>query len=314
MIKKTGLKTVLVVGSLNMDLVVSAQRFPKRGETIFGEKFATFPGGKGANQAVAAGKLGANVSMVGCVGRDGFGSELLLSLQANDVNIDFVRKVSGATGTALITVADDGANTIVVVGGANLECLPADVDRALEALPESGILLVQNEVPRETVEYAIKSAKEKGWTVILNPAPVRSIARELMPLVDIIIPNETEMALLTDSSVDTREDVMCAAKKLLEYGVGNVIVTLGDKGAICCNESGEYSIPAYVVKAVDTTAAGDAYAGALAAGLAEGKTLPDSMVFAAAVAALSVTKQGAQPSLPKRVDVGEFMSKEEVTI
>ncbi len=304
-------KTVLVVGSLNMDLVVSAQRLPRRGETILGDKFATFPGGKGANQAVAAGKLGANVMMIGCLGRDNFANALLVSLKANDVKTDFIRQVPVSTGTALITVGEDGANTIVVVGGANMECSSMDVERALDTFLEPGILVVQNEIPRETVECAIGVAKRRGWMVILNPAPAREIDGDVLALVDILIPNETEIGLLTNSCVETQEEIIAAAEKLQGRGVKNVIVTMGDKGAICCNESGIHHIPTYNVQAVDTTAAGDAYTGGLAAGLAEGKTLLDSMNFAAAVAALSVTKEGAQPSLPWRIEVGEFMSQRE---
>lgn len=305
-------KSVLVVGSLNMDLVANAERLPQKGETIFGKDFATFPGGKGANQAVAAGKLGAAVHMVGCIGHDSFGDELMISLQSNKVKTDFVRQTDVSTGTALITVDKDGANTIVVVGGANKECESNDVERALEHFSEPGILLVQNEVPRETVEYAIEAAKSRGWMIILNPAPARQIDHKLMSLVDIIIPNETEMALLTSCSVDTLDEIVYAAGKLLEFGVKNVIVTMGAKGAICCNKSGYQQIQAYVVNAVDTTAAGDAYTGGLAAALAESKTLIESMNFAAAVAALSVTRKGAQPSLPWRTEVEEFMSKEEI--
>ncbi|WP_378956117.1 ribokinase [Pelosinus sp. sgz500959] len=303
-------KTVLVVGSLNMDLVATAQRLPQRGETIFGKEFATFPGGKGANQAVAAGKLDAIVHMVGCIGHDGFGSELMGSLEANQVHTNFIRQVDASTGTALITVADDGANTIVVVGGANMECTSIDVDRALESLLEPGILLVQNEVSRETVEYAIEAAKARGWMVILNPAPARQIQKKLMSCVDIIMPNETEMALLTDCPVETLDEIVCAAGILLESGVKNVIVTMGSKGAVCCNELGYQQIKPYSVNAVDTTAAGDAYTGGLATALAEGKTLLESMDFAAAVAGISVTRRGAQPSLPWRAEVEEFMSKE----
>lgn len=305
-------KTVVVVGSLNMDLVASTQRLPQRGETIFGKEFATFPGGKGANQAVAAGKLDAIVHMVGCTGRDGFGDELLSSLRSNHVTTDFIRQVDISTGTALITVADDGANTIVVVGGANMECSPIDVDQALEKFSDPGILLVQNEVPRETVEYAIEAAKKRGWIVIFNPAPARQIDNKLMAMVDVIMPNETEMAMLTNCTVDTLDEMVDSARDLLKSGVKNVIVTLGDKGAICCNESGYQQIKPYVVNAVDTTAAGDAYTGGLATALAEGKTLLESMDFAAAVAALSVTRKGAQPSLPWRTEVEEFMSKKEI--
>lgn len=304
-------QTVLVVGSLNMDLVATAARLPQKGETIFGKEFATFPGGKGGNQAVAAGKLGATTYMVGCIGHDGFGKELMASLQSNQVKTDFIRQVDVSTGTALITVDEDGANTIVVVGGANMECKASDVDRALEHFTIPGILLVQNEVPRETVEYTIKTGKSRGWTVILNPAPARQIDSTLLPLVDIMMPNETEMALLTNSCVDTEREVIAAAGKLLASGVKNVIVTMGAKGAICCNESGYQQVRSYRVKAVDTTAAGDAYAGGLATALAEGETLVNSMHFAAGVAALSVTKKGAQPSLPWRTEVETFISTEE---
>jgi len=304
-------KAVVVVGSLNMDLVASALRLPQKGETIFGESFATFPGGKGANQAVAAGKLGACVSMVGCIGCDSFADNLIASLKSNQVNTDFVRQVGGSTGTALIIVDDEGANTIVVVSGANAECKPRDVDRALEHFTDPGILLIQNEIPRETVEYSIRSAKEKGWIIVFNPAPARQIDSSLLPFVDIIIPNETEISLLTHSTVKTQEEVAAAAQKLLDSGVKNVIVTMGDKGAICCNEFGCQQVKPYRVTALDTTAAGDAYTGALATSLAEGQSLIESMDFAAAAAGLSVTKKGAQPSLPYRIEVEEFIRKQE---
>ena len=305
-------KSILVVGSLNMDLVITVDQLPMKGETVFGKTFTPFPGGKGGNQAVAAGKLGATVYMVGCGGHDSFGDELLVSLQSNHVRTNFVRQVDVATGTALITVDTDGANTIVVVGGANTECNSQDVANALEYFCEPGILLVQNEVSQNTVEYAIKAAKSKGWMVIFNPAPAREINNKLLSLVDIIIPNETEMAILTHSLVDTKEEVIDASGKLLGSGVKKVIVTMGAQGAICCNGSGYEHVKAYRVKAVDTTAAGDAYVGALATALAEGKTLLASMHFAAAAAALSVTKKGAQPSLPWRTEVEKFIKTEEL--
>lgn len=301
-------KPVLVVGSLNMDLVVSTRWLPKKGETVFGKQFNKFPGGKGANQAVAAAKLGAQVTMVGCVGCDGFADELEDVLHNNGVNTMFIHRVEGTTGTALVTVDEDGANTIVVVGGANLACAPADVDKALAEFKEPGVLLVQHEVPEDTVEHAIKAAKSLGWLVILNPAPVRPLDAEVLPLVDVIMPNETEMALLVNRTVGTPDEALIAAGRLLSWGVGAVIVTLGDKGAVCRWNEGFECIPAHEVKAVDTTGAGDAYAGALAAALAEGKSLVESMRFAAAAAALSVTGCGAQSSLPHRSNVDELMN------
>ena len=305
-------KPLLVVGSLNMDLVVTAKHLPTKGETVLGNTFATFPGGKGANQAVAAAKLGADVTMVGCIGQDSFGEQLSKSLEASRVRVNFLKKVNCSTGTALITVEDSGANTIVVVAGANGYCAKQDVDQALSVLTEPGILLVQHEVPVETVEYAIKMAKTQGWTVILNPAPARQVTKGILSLVDILTPNETETAFLSGSRVDNMHEAEEAAQKLLASGIATVIITLGEKGALCCRAGETHYIPSYEVTAVDTTAAGDAYTGALAAALAEGKSLLDSAHFAAAAAALSVTKAGAQPSLPFRREVEQFIiSREE---
>lgn len=303
------MKKVMVVGSLNMDLVASVERLPDKGETLFGSHFATFPGGKGANQAAAAGRLGASVFLTGCVGGDSFGSQLLDSMRESLVQTKYIQTGSATTGTALITVDSQGSNTIVVIGGANEECSTAQVDRALADVGEPGVLLVQNEVPAATVEHAIRTAKEKHWTVLYNPAPVRSFPLELLKSVDVIMPNETEAALLTGLPTGTVEEAAAAADKLLERGASHVIITLGDKGALYKNKNETEHIKPYKVKAVDTTAAGDAYAGGLAAAMAEGKTLKESMQFAAAVAALSVTKAGAQPSLPRREEVETFIKE-----
>ncbi len=303
-------KTVLVVGSLNMDLVASAERLPAKGETVFGSKFATFPGGKGANQAAAAGRLGADVQMVGCVGKDAFGAELLKSMAGSGVDIARIREVEEATGTALITVDPAGANTIVVVGGANDLCSPEDAERAIRQIGSDGILLLQHEVPPETVAQAIRSAKAQGWMVILNPAPVRSVDAELLPLIDILLPNETEMAVLAGMPASTPDAAAAAAEHLLAQGVGALIITLGSQGALYRSQSETRHVPAYRVKAVDTTAAGDAYAGALTAYLAGGLGMEEAMKKASAAAALSVTKSGAQPSLAWRDEVEAFLQTE----
>lgn len=304
-------KPILVIGSLNMDLVATAERLPDKGETIFGKTFTTFPGGKGANQAVAAARLGAAVTMSGCVGGDGFAGELRESLSGAGINISLVRTTDVSTGTALITVGNAGANTIVVIPGANNHCGREDVDQALAAFDRPGILMAQHEVPASTVEYAIRAAKRQGWTVVLNPAPARPVPEEVLGLVDIITPNETEAAILTGLKVESREEAAVAAARLLASGVKTVVVTLGAQGALCCTREGTFIIPAYPVTAVDTTAAGDAYTGALAAALSEEKPLAESLKFAAAAAALAVTRAGAQPALPWRREVDEFMADRE---
>ncbi|HWR43855.1 ribokinase [Sporomusa sp.] len=303
---------VLVVGSLNMDLVATADRLPATGETVFGSEFATFPGGKGANQAVAAGKLGAKVTMVGCVGQDAFAQELITSLSENNVDTVFVRRADKSTGTALITVGASGANTIVVVPGANAYCNKEDVDKALKSFDKPGILLVQHEIPADTAQYAIQAAKEAGWTVVLNPAPARAVPEHTLAMVDIITPNETEAAIITGCQVGSPDEAITAGKKLLSLGVKAAVVTLGSQGAICIMANEIFHISSISVEAVDTTAAGDAYTGALAAALAEGWELKDSLRFAAVAAGLSVTKRGAQPALPWRREVDEYISRQEV--
>jgi ribokinase len=305
-------KPVLVVGSINTDVVVSTLRLPEKGETVFGKTVVAVPGGKGANQAVAASKLGAQVTLVGCVGNDAAARELRASLQSNKVDTTFIREVATTTGTTLITTEEGGDNTVVVVAGANSCCSPSDVDAALDAIGEPGILLVQNELPEETVEHAIKTAKARCWTVILNPSPVRSFDLENLLLVDIILPNQAEMALLTNRSVETPDEAIFATSRLLNWGLDTVIVTLGAQGAVCCNNQVVEYVPSYSVTTVDTAAAGDAYAGALATALAEGKVLGDCMQFAAAAAALTVNKAGAQSSLPWREEVEAFMQNREV--
>jgi ribokinase len=300
-------KPVLVIGSLNIDLVAVSQRLPARGETILGEKFMTFPGGKGGNQATAAAKLGARVYMAGCVGKDSFGDELLLSLRGNAVNTQYVERHGEPTGIALITVDATGMNTIVVVPGANHRCDRAQVDAALSGVGEPGILILQHELPEQTVEYAVRAAHLQGWMIVLNPAPARPVSREVLAMVDLLIPNETEAMAMTGRSIECGQDAIAAAKDLLAAGVGWVVVTLGSKGAVCCSQQQSYCMEAIRVSAVDTTAAGDAYIGALACALSEGRSMLDGLHFAGAAAAFSVTRRGAQPSLGTRKEVEEFL-------
>jgi ribokinase len=302
-------RPVLVVGSLNMDLVARCERLPREGETLFGTEFFTAFGGKGGNQAVAAARIGAHVTMAGCVGHDPFGTDIVAALTAAGVRTDSVLAVDRPTGTALITVDAAGANTIVVISGANMACDVALVDRALAGAAAPGLLLLQHEIPSETNAHAIRAAKAAGWFIVLNPAPARALPQDLLPLIDIIAPNETEAAALTGRSIASREDALAGADDLLAGGAGAVLVTLGRDGALYRDSSRALHCPALPVQAVDTTAAGDAYLGALAAALAEGQSLEQSLGFAAAAAGLAVTRLGAQPSLGTRAEVSAFIAR-----
>jgi ribokinase len=301
-------RPVLVIGSLNMDLVARCARLPAKGQTVFGNDFFTAAGGKGANQAVAAARLGAHVAMAGCVGRDDFGASLTAGLGAAGVDTQNVLPVDRPTGTALITIDAEGANTIVVISGTNTACDTAMVDRALASAGGPGILLLQHEIPDATNAYAIQVAQAAGWFVILNPAPAAPIPIDLLPCIDLLVPNETEAAALTGRSVSSRADAL-AAGQLMGQGARRVVITLGSDGALYCDATDSLHTPAVAVQAVDTTAAGDAYIGALGAALAEGRGLPDCLGFAAAAAALSVTRLGAQPSLASRAELMDFIAR-----
>ena len=301
-------RSVLVVGSLNMDLVARCELLPRTGQTIFGQDFFTAAGGKGANQAVAAARLGASVTMAGCVGNDQFGRDLLASLGAAGVQTGAVAATDRPTGTALITVDANGANTIVVISGANMACDAALVDRALADAPRPGILLLQHEIPIAANAHAIRAAHAAGWFVILNPAPARAVAPELLPLIDVIAPNETEAAALTGRTIANRADALAAASNLVELGARAALITLGGDGALYCDGGGALHCPAVAVRAVDTTAAGDGYLGALAASLASGRSLADSLGLASAAAGLAVTRLGAQPSLATQAEVADFIA------
>ncbi len=301
---------ILVVGSLNADLVVRAPRFPEPGETISGEDLRIIPGGKGANQAVAAARQSASVGMVGRVGSDSFGPELINNLKQNNVDTSHVQvDAQSATGTAIIVVDANGQNSIVLSPGGNGKVSPADVNNV--TFSDHKLLLLQLEIPIEAVLSATQRAKENGVRVLLNPAPAYSLPDELISLPDFILPNESELSLLTNQLVNDISSAEKAAQTLIERGAQNVIVTLGANGASIVSSTQVTHVRTYQVKVVDTTAAGDAFIGGFAFALLQNKSLEEAVRYGCACGALATTKFGAQPSLPTREEVERFMSLRE---
>lgn len=299
-------KGILVIGSLNMDLSIDLAKMPVTGETILGRGIAYKAGGKGANQACAAGKLGGRVRMLGCVGRDEFGQKLVKSLSESGVETDYIKESRDLpTGTAVIYVDDNGDNSIVVIPGANMACDIEYLKEQDEQFHWCDYVVLQMEIPYEAVWYSVKRAKELGKMVILNPAPAPDeIPEEILSLVDYLTPNETEIIALNGKSKD---DIREGAEKLLSRGVSNVIATLGDRGALLVNRYGETFYPARKVVSVDTTAAGDCFNGAMVAALAEGQSEAEAILFANIASSIAVTRKGAQESLPIREEVAVIM-------
>lgn len=289
-------KKVFVVGSVNMDLVISSERLPLIGETIHGKDFFTNPGGKGANQAVAARKLGADVRFCTCVGEDDFGTILTDVLKGYGVDTRYVKRVEGPSGCAVITVVN-GDNCIILGAGSNAKLDDKKVDVCLEEAEAGDIMLIQLEINHQTVLHALKMAKEKGMITVLNPAPAQGLKKEFLDYTDILIPNETEAVALGG-----KENLQDSVEELCKK-VDTVIVTVGSKGSIYChkNERVNYACPK--VKAVDTTAAGDTFCGALCARLSMGYSIDEAIKFAHQAASLTVTKKGAQQSIPYEKDV-----------
>lgn len=303
-------KRIVVVGSVNLDLVCSVERIPRAGETISGSRFETFHGGKGANQAVAIARLGYPVSMVAKVGDDDFGQRLQQGLKTSGVNIKAVGVARWtSSGIALISTDGQGQNSIVVIPGANGKLLPKDLEKAGSLLRSAGMILTQLEIPLETVECLAALAGRFDVPLMLDPAPARELSTRLLRQVTFLTPNETETAILCGVPSEELNPASAPgfARSLVRRGAHNVIIKMGSRGAYVAASTVEEFLPAFKVQAVDSTAAGDAFNGGLAVALLRGKGLLAAARFASAVAALSVTRMGAQPSMPTARDVGRFL-------
>ncbi len=299
---------IVVVGSINMDLVVKSSRFPLPGETVIGNDMQTFPGGKGANQAVAASKLGADVLMVGCVGDDVFGEDLIGNLKMNRVGTDFVRKIKNkSTGIAMIMVSKTGQNSIVLAPGANMMVNKDLVKKVENVLKNSNALIVQFEIPLDIVFYTIDMAKTFKKKIFLNPAPAQKIPDELLKKVDYLIPNETEASIITGIQVKDLYTAKRAASNLINRGSKSVILTLGENGCLLVSEKEMIHLPAFSINVVDTTAAGDAFVSAFAVGILRNFTEERAAEYANIAGALASTKLGAQSSLPTREELENFI-------
>ena len=294
-----------------MDLVVRSPRLPQPGETLSGSDFTTVPGGKGANQAVAAARQGATTAMIGRVGADDFGHQLRHALAVDGVNVEAVKvDAETHTGVATITVAESGENQIIIVPGANGRVESADLTLLEKALASAQLLLLQCEIPAEIVAQAAQLAHAAGVTVMLDPAPVPDFdLTPVYPAIDILTPNQVEAAQLTGLSVTTVAEAEAAIAQLQQQGASTIIVKLGEQGVLCGTPQEVFQVPAFTVPVVDTVAAGDAFNGGLAAALSEGKPFKQAVVWASATAALSVSKAGAQPSMPTRSQVAEFLQQ-----
>ena len=291
-----------------MDLVTRASRLPRAGETLIGQSFSTVPGGKGANQAVASARLGAEVAMIGCIGSDAYGVQLRDALLAEGIDCQAVSRVDGSSGVALIVVDDSSQNAIVIVAGSNGELTPASLQAADAVLQAADVIVCQLEVPLETVGYALKRGRELGKTVILNPAPASGpLPAQWYASIDYLIPNESEATALSGVVVDSLDSAKLAAAQLIKAGAAKVIITLGAQGALFSDGNRVEHLAAPNVKAVDTTAAGDTFVGGFAAALAHGKSEAEAIRFGQVAAALSVTRAGAQPSIPTLHDVQGFV-------
>jgi ribokinase len=298
---------ITVVGSLNMDLVTEVEYTPSVGETILGNGLEQIPGGKGANQGVTIGKLGGNVHMIGKIGTDDYGKALLKSLKESGVKSEHVMVSKESTGLAFIMVNANGDNSIVVIPGANFDIDQEDIRRKEDVIKSSDVLVCQLESPLEVIEEALNIAKTEDTFTILNPAPGKVLPKSILKKIDLLTPNESELEILTGETVVDEESLLRACEILLNDGIKQLIVTLGEKGSLLVKKSGHKKFKAIKVEAIDTTAAGDSFTGALAFAIDEGKSIEEAIDLATHVAAISVTKKGAQSSLPSMEAVEKFM-------
>lgn len=302
---------LVVLGSINADHILNLDAFPTPGETVTGNHYQVAFGGKGANQAVAAGRSGADIAFIACTGDDDIGERIRRQLASDKIDVAPVRAVAGeATGVALIFVNAEGENVIGIHAGANAALSVSQVEAEKERIASAQALLMQLESPLESVLAAAKIAHRHQTTVVLNPAPARELSDELLALVDIITPNETEAEKLTGIRVESDEDAAKAADVLHAKGIGTVMITLGSRGVWLSAEGESRRIPGFRVQAIDTIAAGDTFNGALVTALLEGTSLPEAIRFAHAAAAIAVARKGAQPSVPWRTEIDEFLAQQ----
>jgi ribokinase len=299
---------IFVIGSLNMDLVVQTTRLPQAGETLAGSEFHLIPGGKGANQAVAASRSGANTHMIGCVGDDAFGEIMMESLRNANVDVNGISRLSGiSTGTATIIVEEGGENRIIIIPGANGRVTYDLVEQKRGLIRRSDLVILQHEIPLTTIHSIVKNCYLLDIPVLLNPAPMYPIPMDILAGLDTLIVNESEAAALTEISIGGLDSAKESARKILDSDVKTVIITLGENGAILLDNKGFIYHPGYKVPVVDTTAAGDTFVGGYAASKTEGKSSTDALEYACAASALSVTRLGAQTSIPTRDEVEIFL-------
>jgi ribokinase len=300
----TNKNKIVIIGSSNTDMVIKADRLPVPGETIIGNKFMMNPGGKGANQAVAAARMGGNVTFISKTGNDLFGKQSIELYHTEGICTDYIfSDPDNPSGVALISVDAHGENCILVASGANGTLSPADIEKARSEIESAYLVLMQLEIPMNTVEYAAEIATRKGIKVILNPAPAQTLSSQLLQRLHIITPNKTEAEMLSGVKVTGWESAKTASKVISEKGADTVVLTLGSLGALIQEKDRYYRVEAVPVEAVDTTAAGDTFCGALSVGLSEGMNITDAVKMACKAASISVTKMGAQSSIPYRVDI-----------